>query len=118
VEVQRARAALHSRGLTHCVLQQGEITALPQPSASIDVAIVDRSLGAHLRPVEALREVLRLLTIGGELLLVEDYDELEQRAPDGNPLALIRQWLAEAGLRVTRLHPVDLDGRHLLLAAK
>ena len=117
VEVQRARAALHSRGLSHCVLQQGEITALPQPSASIDVAIVDRSLGAHPRPVEALREVARLLTAGGELLLVEDYDELEQRAPDGNPLALIRQWLTEAGLRVTRLHPVDLDGRHLLLAA-
>ncbi len=32
------------------------------------------------------------------------------------PSALVREWLAEAGLLVTRLHPVDLDGRHLLLA--
>jgi ArsR family transcriptional regulator len=117
LEVQRARAMLHSRGLTHCVLQQGDITALPQPSATIDLAIVDRSLGGHARPVEALREVGRLLSTGGELLLVDDYDELAQRAPDGNPLALVRQWLAEAGLTVTRLHPLDLDERHLLLAA-
>src|SRR5215207_1876024 len=63
-EVQRARAALHSRGLSHCVLQQGELTAMPQPSASIDMAIVDRSLGEHARPVDALREVARVLRAG------------------------------------------------------
>jgi DNA-binding transcriptional ArsR family regulator len=117
LEVQRARAVLHSRGLSHCVLQQGEITALPQRSASIDLAIVDRSLSGHSRPVEALREVARLLNVGGQLLLVDDYDELAQRAPEGNPLALVRQWLAEAGLTVTRLHPLDVDEQHLLLAA-
>ena len=43
-------------------------------------------------------------------------DALAQRAVTGNPLALLREWLAEAGLACTRLHPVDLDGRHLLLA--
>ena len=114
--VQGARAALHSRGLSHCVLQQGQLTALPQPSASFDLAIVDRSLGEHSRPVDALREVARLLHAGGQVLLVDDYDELAQRAATGNPIALVREWLAEAGLLVTRLHPVDLDGRHLLLA--
>lgn len=114
--VQRARAALHSSGLSHCVLQQGELTALPQPSGSIDIAIVDRSLSGHARPVDALREVARLLNGGGQVLLVEDYDELAQRAPARNPIALVREWLVEAGLLVTRLHPVDLDGRHLLLA--
>jgi ArsR family transcriptional regulator len=114
-EVQRARAALHSRGLNHCVLQQGELTAMPQPSASIDMAIVDRSLSEHARPVDALREVARVLGAGGQLLLVEDYDELAQRESAGNPISLVRDWLAEAGLLVTRLHPVDLDGRHLLL---
>ena len=73
-------AALHSRGLSHCVLQQGELTAMPQPSASIDMAIVDRSLGEHPRPVDALREVARVLGAGGQLLLVEDYDELTNRS--------------------------------------
>jgi len=116
LEVQRARAALHSRGLSHCVLQQGDLTALPQASASVDLAIVDRALRDQARPVDALREVARLLNSGGEVLLVEDYDELAQREAGGNPIALVRGWLAEAGLLVTRLHPVDLDGRHLLLA--
>ena len=88
---------------------------MPQPSASIDMAIVDRSLSEHARPVDALREVARVLGAGGQLLLVEDYDELAQRASAGNPIALVREWLAEAGLLVTRLHPADLDGRHLLL---
>jgi DNA-binding transcriptional ArsR family regulator len=116
LEVQRARAALHSRGLNHCVLQQGELTALPQASASVDVAIIDRTLAVHPRPSEGLREVARLLGAGGYVLLVEDYDALAQVAVTANPIALVREWLAAAGLVCTRLHPVDLDGRHLLLA--
>jgi ArsR family transcriptional regulator len=115
-EVQRARAALHSRGLNHCVLQQGELTALPQGSSSFDAAIIDRALSGHARPIEALREAARLLAPQGQLLVVEDYDALALRATSGNPLALLRDWLADAGLACTRLHPVDLDGRHVLLA--
>lgn len=116
LEVQRARAVLHSRGLSHCVLQQGELAVLPQPSMSFDAAIVDRMLDAAARPVEALREVTRLLAAGGQLLLVEDYDALDARAGTGNPFALLRAWVAEAGLAVQRLQPLDLDGRHLVLA--
>jgi ArsR family transcriptional regulator len=116
LEVQRARAVLHSRGLSHCVLQQGEMTALPQPSLSFDAAIVDRMLESTARPVEALREVTRLLAAGGPLLLVEDYDTLATRAGAGNPFAVLRTWVADAGLAVRRLQPLDLDGRHLVLA--
>ncbi len=116
LEVQRARAVLHSRGLSHCVLQQGELIALPQPSMTFDVAIVDRKLDSTARPVEALREVTRLLAAGGQLLLVEDYDGLETRASGGNPFVLLRTWVADAGLACLRLQPLDLDGRHLVLA--
>jgi ArsR family transcriptional regulator len=115
-EVQRARAALHSRGLSHCLLQQGELRSLPQPGASFDTAVLDRSLAAQSQPVEALREVARLLKSGGELLLVEDYDALAQRAPAANPLSALRHWLADAGLVCARLRPLDAGGRHLLLA--
>jgi ArsR family transcriptional regulator len=59
--VQRARARLHSAGLNHCVLQRGELAALPHPSHSFDVAVVDRVLAAADRPAEALREVARVL---------------------------------------------------------
>ena len=38
------------------------------------------------------------------------------RDADGNPIALLREWLADAGLACRRLQPLDLDGRHLLLA--
>lgn len=116
LEVQRARAVLHSRGLSHCVLQQGDLAALPQPSMSFDAAIVDRLLDAAAHPVEALHEVTRLLTASGQLLLVEDYDALEARAGTGNPFALLRTWVADAGLDCRRLQPLDLDGRHLVLA--
>jgi len=115
LEVQRARAALHSRGLSHCVLQQGELQSLPQASAEFDTAIVDRSLASQPRPVDALREVTRLLGPSGELLLVEDYEALARRATD-NPLNALRDWLAEVGLVCRRLRPIDLDGQHLVLA--
>lgn len=116
LEVQRARAVLHSRGLSHCVLQQGDLAALPRPSMSFEAAIVDRMLHLAAQPVDALREVTRLLADAGQLLLVEDYDALEALAGAGNPLALLRSWVADADLACRRLQPLDLDGRHLVLA--
>ena len=38
------------------------------------------------------------------------------RADGTNPLATLKQWLAQAGLVCTRLRPLDLDGRHVVLA--
>jgi len=115
--VQRARARLHSAGLNHCVLQQGALSALPYPAHGFDVVIVDRMLAAVDRPAEGLREAARVLRRGGRLLLVEDFEALERRAPDANPLALLRGWLADAGLACDRLRPCDVSGAHLLLAA-
>lgn len=115
--VQRARAMLHSAGLNHCVLQQGELTALPQPAQSFDVVLLDRVLARAERPAAALQEAARVLRSGGRVVLVEDFDALERRAPDANPLALLRGWLADAGLACGRLRPFDVSGAHLLLAA-
>ena len=114
--VQRARARLHSAGLNHCLLQRGDLAALPHPSNSFDVAVVDRALASEARPVDALREAARVLRPGGRLLLIEDFEALERRAPDSNPLALLRTWLADAGLACDRLRPFDVSGAHLLLA--
>jgi ArsR family transcriptional regulator len=114
--VQRARARLHSAGLNHCVLQRGELAALPHPSHSFDVAVVDRVLAAADRPAEALREVARVLRPSGRLLVVENFDALDQRTPDSNPLELLRAWLTDAGLACDRLRPIDVIGAHLLLA--
>lgn len=116
LEVQHARAALHSRGLSHCVLQQGELTSLPAAAAEYDVAILDRTVAVQPRPGDALREAGRLLGVGGELIWLEDYDAVARRVPDRNPLAALRGWLDEAGLICTRLRPIDVDGQHLVLA--
>jgi ArsR family transcriptional regulator len=114
--VQRARARLHSAGLNHCVLQRGELAALPHPSQSFDVAVVDRVLAAADRPAEALREVVRVLRPSGRLLVVENFDALDLRTADSNPLELLRAWLTDAGLACDRLRPIDVVGAHLLLA--
>lgn len=115
--VQRARARLHSAGLNHCVLQQGALSALPHTSHGFDVVIVDRVLSAADRPDDGLREAARVLRRGGRLLIVEDFETLERGAPDSNPIAVLRAWLAEAGLTCHRLRPCDVGGAHLLLAA-
>jgi ArsR family transcriptional regulator len=115
-EVQRARALLHARGMSDCVMQQGELKALPQPSASFDAAIVDCALADEARPADALREVARVLGSGGRLLVIDDYEALEGRSASGNPLATLRSWIVEAGLVCTRLRPVDVDGAQQLLA--
>jgi ArsR family transcriptional regulator len=114
--VQRARALLHSAGLHHCLLQQGEITALPQPSQNFDVVLVDRLLAEVERPGDALQEAARVLRPGGRLIVIEDYEALERRVPQANPLAVLRAWLADACLACDRLRPVDVSGAHLLLA--
>lgn len=115
--VQRARAVLHSLGLNHCVLQQGELAALPHPSRSFDVVLVDRVLSTAQRPAESLHEAARVLRSGGRIILIEEFEALERRSPDTNPLALLRAWLADAGLACDRLRPFDVSGAHLLLAA-
>ena len=114
--VQRARAVLHTAGMNHCVLQQGELAALPQPSDAFEVVVVDRVLADAVRPGDALREAARVLRAGGRLVLVEEFEALERRTTDSNPLALLRAWLAEAGLACERLRPCDVSGAHLLLA--
>jgi len=115
--VQRARAVLHSSGLNHCVLQQGELTALPHASRSFDVVLIDRVLADAARPADELREAARVAREGGRILVVEDFEALERRTPDANPLALLRGWFADAGLACDRLRPFDVSGAHLLLAA-
>jgi ArsR family transcriptional regulator len=115
--VQRARAVLHSAGLNHCLLQQGDLTALPQASQSFDVVLVDRLLVSAERPGDGLQEAARVLRPGGRLFVIEDFEALERRVPQTNPLAVLRSWLADAGLACDRLRPVDVSGAHLLLAS-
>ena len=115
-EVQRARALLHGRGLSHCVLQHGDLKSIPSPGVSFDVVILDRVLADHARPGSLLLESARMLEPQGRMIVIEDYDALSERASGENPLKAVRDWIAESGLLCVRLRPVDVGGRHLLMA--
>jgi DNA-binding transcriptional ArsR family regulator len=115
-EIRRARASMHGNGLSHCVLQLGDLAATALPAASFDAVVLDRVLGADARRGEWLRESARVLRPGGRLMIVEEYEVLSGRSVGGNPLATLRGWIAEGGLTCERLRPADAGSMHVLLA--
>jgi DNA-binding transcriptional ArsR family regulator len=110
-----ARTNVHGAGLSHCELQQGDVYDLPFPSATFDTATLDRLLATARRPALALAEVARTLKPGGRLVVIEDFDALAD-ATKSNPITTLRQWLTAAGVECVRIHPVDTESGHLLVA--
>lgn len=116
-EVRRARANLHSRGLAHSVVYQGDLQALPPGTGSFDLIVLDRALLGPARPEAVLNESARLLSPGGRVLLVEHYDELSEQLESGaHAIEAMREWIVASGLLCTRLKPMDIQEHHLLLA--
>jgi ubiquinone/menaquinone biosynthesis C-methylase UbiE len=94
-------------------LRLGDPRSLPFAAATFDAVIIDRIDDPEL---DGLREVARVLRPVGRLIVIDDYDHLEERAAGANPLIAVRERLARAGLNCTRLRPLDLDSARLLLA--
>jgi DNA-binding transcriptional ArsR family regulator len=109
-----ARAKVHGAGLSHCELQRGDMYELPFSAPVFDTATAERVLAQAQRPVAALTEIARTLKPGGRLVVIEDFDALS--AAGSNPIAMLRQWLERAGFATTRVHPVDTESTHVLIA--
>jgi DNA-binding transcriptional ArsR family regulator/precorrin-6B methylase 2 len=109
-----ARTNVHGAGLSHCELQRGDMYDLPFAGPLFDTVTADRILGSAERPVVALREIARTLKDGARAIVIEDFDRLS--AHGANPIATLREWFAHAGLECTRVHPVDSESGHLLVA--
>jgi DNA-binding transcriptional ArsR family regulator/precorrin-6B methylase 2 len=109
-----ARANVHGAGLSHCELQRGDMYDLPFGTL-FDTVTADRVLAGATRPIAALNEIARTLKPGGRAILIEDFDRLAAQS-DANPIATLREWLAQAGLECLRLHPVDTESSHVLVA--
>lgn len=110
-----ARTNVHGAGFSHCELQRGDMYDLPFSAPAFDTATVDRMLAQAERPLAALTEIARTLRSGGRLIVIEDFDALSAAGP--NPIATLRRWLTRAGFEVTRIHPLDVESTHLLIAA-
>ncbi|MGH8176285.1 MAG: ArsR/SmtB family transcription factor [Steroidobacter sp.] len=109
-----ARTNVHGAGLSHCELQRGDMYDLPFTAPVFDTATVDRILARAERPIAALTEIARTLRPGGRLIVIEEFDALSAR--DANPITTLRRWLERAGFECSRVHPVDTESTHLLIA--
>jgi DNA-binding transcriptional ArsR family regulator len=109
-----ARTNVQSAGLAHCELQRGDMYDLPFASALFDTAVADRILARAEDPLAAIGEIARTLKRGARLMIVENFDVLD----DGktNPIATLRDWCTQAGLECGRIHPMDTEQGHLLVA--
>lgn len=110
-----ARTNVHGAGLSHCELQRGDMYDLPFAGPLFDTVTVDRVLATAQRPSAALTEIARTLKDGGRAVVIEDFDTLST-AGAANPIATLREWFAHAGLECQRVHPVDTEDAHLLVA--
>lgn len=111
-----ARTNVHGAGLSHCELQHGDMYDLPFAAPLFDTAIADRVLAHADRPMAALAEIARTLKNGARLIVVEDFDALAADPAHPNPIATLRGWFRQAGLACGRIHPVDTEHGHLLVA--
>jgi ubiquinone/menaquinone biosynthesis C-methylase UbiE len=109
-----ARTNVHGAGLSHCELQRGDMYDLPFSAPLFDTATVDRVLAAADRPVAALTEIARTLKLGARAVVIEDFDTMS--AAHANPIATLREWFARAGFECARIHPIDTESAHLLIA--
>jgi DNA-binding transcriptional ArsR family regulator len=110
-----ARTRMHGAGLSHCEFRRGDMYSLPYEDASFDTVSIERVLASAERPAAAIAEAARTLRPDGRLVVVEDFDAIDARAPD-NPLAQLRRWFAAAGMNADRMRPCDLAGRHFIVA--
>jgi DNA-binding transcriptional ArsR family regulator len=110
-----ARSKVHSAGLGHCELQRGDMYDLPFAPRSFDTVAADRILADAERPAAAFAEIARTVADRGRLIVIEDFDRLADLL-DGNPIACLTAWFGQAQLECVRMHPVDTEHGHLLIA--
>ena len=109
-----ARSQVQGAGLGRCVLRRGDMYRLAFGAAEFDTVTLGRVLSHAQDPAAVLAEAQRVLRPGGRLVLIDDFDALEE-SMGSNPLSGVRRWLLAAGFTCERLRPIDTGTSHLLL---
>jgi len=107
-----ARAKLGD--VARCELRQGDVNALPLDDATADTVIIHQVLHYLPAPEAAIAEAARLLSPGGQLLVVDfaSHDREELRTQDAHARlgfsdAQIGGWLAASGLKLAACDSLD-----------
>ncbi len=69
--LDRARELARRRRVTNITWTKGELTKLPIPDASVDVALLSQALHHAPRPERALAEAARILRLDGRVLVLD-----------------------------------------------
>lgn len=100
-----ARANLERRGLSNCMVRQGDIAQLPLPAATADAVTIHQVLHYAADPAALVAEAARVLEPGGLLAVVDFAPHGEESLRDqhahrrlGFEDAEVEGWLKAAGL--------------------
>ncbi len=101
-----ARAELLLAGTPNCSLRNGDMYSLPFDDQEFDTIILDGVLGDAERPADVISETLRLLKIGGRVLLLSPIGKrsAEQLKSD------FADWAAQTHLRLAP--PRSIPGKN------
>jgi len=102
-----ARANLDKAGITHALVRQGDVSALPVERENFDLITIHQVLHFLDEPQVAIREAARVLRPGGRLVIVDfashDLEFLRSKYTHhrlGFSDTQIRTWLKQAGLEL------------------
>jgi ubiquinone/menaquinone biosynthesis C-methylase UbiE len=122
--IEQAKARQQREGLTNIDWQVGDATRLPFADGSFDVALIRYSFHHLPQPIEALREMQRVVTPGGRIVVIDAtptpqtqaaYDRMETLRDPSHTSALTREQLrgigAKIGLIEDGIDSYDLDAR-------
>lgn len=108
--LEAARAAFEKQGLANVELRGGEAQALPLADAEVDAAFAHMVLHYVPQPVEAIREMARVVKPGGRVVVVDFVQhEAEWMRAElgvlwlGFPSDEVVRWMESAGLRDVRI---------------
>lgn len=109
--LEAARQRIETGGLDNVTLRQGDLSRLPADASSVDLAVALLVLHHTAVPLEAVRELFRILRAGGVVLVVEQVahdserfrDRMQDRWSGFEPHDLRRQF-EEVGFEDVRPH--------------
>jgi len=114
-QLERARAAALSRGLSGCHFEWGDARDLPRPEASADAVIVSRLFTVLAQREQVMSEIHRVLRPGGRAFIAEPRSSLRT----GVALQLMRLTARAANLLDPRSGgPMPLEKPHVMDTAE